>query len=280
MSPYLKQLGSFFYNTEIWFVAVAVAASIVSTRALLPALAIILAFFLFRRWGQGRLSIRMPIDWSIVVLIATLLITVIVTVQPSVTYPQVYRLLIGIGLTYSMANWADSDVRLHLIAMGITFAGATLALSAPFTVQWITSKFSFIPKAFYARLPLLTSDGIHSNVMGGTLAILFPLSLAILLFGWSTVSRLERVFYLASALLMGSVIVFSQSRGALMGIMVAFFGLIILRWQRGWWLIIPILAGTVFISYSRGLAFFIDQTSANSAISALDGRQEVWSRAF
>jgi putative inorganic carbon (HCO3(-)) transporter len=115
--------------------------------------------------------------------------------------------------------------------------------------------------------------------MGGNLVILLPFPLAALAFGWKQIDRLQRFGLIAAATLMTGVLILTKSRGAWM----AFGGILavlsLLRWRRGWILLLAILtAGLVSIPLF-GLSNLMEALTANDALGGLDGRLEIWSRA-
>lgn len=257
----------------------AVALGILTDKAWLPLL-IIFIFYRLLQWYSGRsLTVRTPIDWSVFLLFLTLPVTLWVTVQPQVTYLQIYRLLGGIAISYSLANSVTSAVSLRLLPVGVVGAGIMLACVAPFTVEWITDKFSFIPATLYALVPRNITEQIHPNIIAGTLAILVPMAVAPLLFAWQQATKWERLVYLTGTLAMSGILVLTQSRGALMGSAIALFSLILLRWRWRWQVTLAVLALLSGVIYLGGPNIFIDQTSLSS-VRGWEGRKEIWSRAF
>ena len=90
----LRRVASGLAAIEIWLVALLTFASLIWIK-LLPAVVISAAFFwLLRLVTFGRLTVRTPGDWAILLLSVTLLVTVWVTVLPVVTLTQVLRVLI------------------------------------------------------------------------------------------------------------------------------------------------------------------------------------------
>jgi hypothetical protein len=92
-------------SLEIYMVVLAVGASMVLTRLLAVALGVTAFFALARCLSQRRLSLRTPADVGILLLLLTVPVTLLITVKPEVTLPQVYRLLLGIGLFCALSGW-------------------------------------------------------------------------------------------------------------------------------------------------------------------------------
>jgi putative inorganic carbon (hco3(-)) transporter len=279
MNKAVLQLRARLRSTEIWVMPLAVALSVLSSQVLLPIIGIFLLYRLLQWWGSGRLTLRTPIDWSIFLLLLTLPVTLSVTVQPQVTHRQIYQLLSGIAILYSLMNGVTLTSQLRFLSISAVVAGIGLACVAPFTVAWITDKFSFIPSALYTFVPHGITEQVHPNIIAGTLALLTPLAMAPLLFAWSRVADGERVIYMAGTLAMTGILVLTQSRGALMGVTAALLSLILLRWCWGWRIMVVIVSLLALTFYFVGPDLFVDQ-SGLSTVRGWEGRQEIWSRAF
>jgi putative inorganic carbon (HCO3(-)) transporter len=266
---------------EIWPVALAVGAGVVSTRALPLALTLAASFWIVRWVAYGRPSVRTSADWPIGLLLLTLPVTLWATALPDVTRPQVLRLAAGIALYYAIVNWTTTAGRLRLLSLGLVATGLLLALSAPVSVQWIAvGKLLFIPEAIYRRLPLLLADPIHPNVMAGVLVILLPCALALPLFAWRELRWFERLVTVGAALLMLAVLVLTKSRGGLMAVGAVLVALAALRWRFGW-LTAPLaaLAGGLAV-WRIGPGRVAEALATTQTLGGLEGRLEVWSRAI
>jgi putative inorganic carbon (HCO3(-)) transporter len=279
-----RGLAAHLAGLEIWLVALAVASSFVSLRLLPVAVGVAAAFWLVRLAAYGRLTVRTPADWGVLLLLLMLPVTLWATALPDQTLPEVYRLLTGIALFYAVANWASTSLRLAWIAGGLILAGLAFAAMAPFSVVWTTSKLPFIPPSLYDHFTLLLSDTVHPNVLGGNIVILLPLAMVVLLFCPPQVSRrvrpwLARLLVGLSALVMLAVLLLTQSRGAWMGFGAVIMLLAVLRWRRGW-ILLALGATAVGVAvYLIGLKPIIEVLAASNSLGTLDGRLEVWSRA-
>ena len=243
------------------------------------------AFWPLRWLANGRLSVRTPADWGIAVLLLMIPVTLWATALPDTTLVQVYRLLTGIALYYVIANWAATPVRMVWIVAGLILAGLAFAGLAPFSVVWPTGKLPFIPAALFERFSVLLADSVHPNVLAGNLVILMPFALSALLFGlpqgfWRVKSWLGQVFGGLAFSAMLVVLILTQSRGAWLGFGMSVMLLAVLRWRRGWILVLlGAVAGGVAI-YVVGLKPLLEALAASGSVSSLDGRQEIWSRAI
>lgn len=277
--PVLQRFLHFAAGHEIWPVALAAAAGMLSERLLPLSVAVAGVFWLVRRAARGHFTRRTLADLPVLVLVLLLPVTLCVTIQPEKTLPQVLRLLSGTGLYYALVNWADRPARLRLAAWGLILAGAVLALAAPLTVSWNSEKFAFIPAGFYEHFPPLITDTANPNVMAGSLVILLPLAAGLILFSWRICSRFQRFLLCACALLMAGVLVLTQSRGALLGMAASLAVLAGLRWRRGW-LLLPAGAGaSLAAAFVLGLDRALQFLSGATSLGGWEGRVEVWSRA-
>jgi putative inorganic carbon (hco3(-)) transporter len=275
-----KRYAGYLAQIEIWLVAFFILISMAWPR-FLPAAVSIAAFFWAVRWlAYRRISVRTPVDWPVILLGVMILVTLYATVLPEITYPQAFRLLSGIALFYAIANWANTARRLEWMVLGASLTGLALALSAPFSVQWVVGKIPFFSHALYERFAVRVSDAIHPNVLAGSLIILLPLGIGWLLFGWYALRWPMRIGLSASILAMLAVLILSESRGAWIAIAVGLVVMVMLRWWWGW--VLVLLAGLMAALgvYRLGIATFLDLLASGATSGGLAGRLEIWSRAI
>jgi len=276
----LRRFFRFAAGQEIWPVGLAVAAGMLSERLLPLSVAVAGLFWLIRRAARGSFTRRTPGDMPVLALVLLLPLTLYVTTQPEVTIPQVLRLLSGIGLYYTLVNWADCPARLRLAAWGLTLAGGALALVSPLSVEWNREKFTFLPAALYERFTLLVSDTANPNVMAGAIVILLSLAAGLILFSRRNFSRFERLLLWFCALLMAVVLVLTQSRGALLGLGAALALLAGLRWRWGWLFLLAGAGGMTAAIFAAGPDRVLQFVAGATSLGGWEGRVEVWSRAL
>jgi len=247
---------------------------------LMAAIIIAAIFWLIRRIAFGQFSLRTPADWPIFILILVLPMASWVTRLPGITQTQVLRLLSGIAIYYAVVNWGHTKDRLAAIITAIIAAGTLLALSSPFSVQWTTSKITIIPTYLYEKFIILVADTVHPNVIAGSLVIILPISLSILLFNWQRANLVQRLFNLIASMIMVSILVLSQSRGSLMALAVIILFLFVIRWQRGWIMISFAGFGALILVSFIGFTPLIDFILGGQNIGGVDGRLEIFSRAL
>ncbi|MFM8320017.1 MAG: O-antigen ligase family protein, partial [Chloroflexota bacterium] len=278
--PTKPSFAAFLAGIEIVPVGLAVGLSIVFP-SFLPAAVLTAAFFWLARLAAfRRLTVRTPGDWGMLILLLMLPVTLWATALPANTQPQTLRLLSGMALYYAVANWTNSRARLHLLLPGYTLLGLGLALAAPVSVSWAVNKLPFIPAWVYNQLPAQVTDTIHPNVLGGSLAILLPPALAMLLFAWKSLSGFERLLNALAVVLMGAFLALTLSRGAWMATAAALVLLPMLRWRWGW--LAPVLAAAAggLLVYRIGYTQALHMLAASGTVGGLDGRLEIWSRAW
>ena len=265
---------------EIWPVALLVAASVVSARALPLTLVIAGSFWLIRWLAYGRPSVHSPVDSAAALLVLMLLVTLWVTAWPETTRPQVYRLLSGIGLFYAIINWATSPTRLWMLVGGTLFAGVLLALSSPVSVLWESAdgRLPFVPGTLYVRFDALAGDRINPNVMSGALVLLLPLALALPLFCWRQLSGGHRILVALTLLILTGALMLTRSRGALSALAAVLMVLPGLRWRFGWLLPLIVILFSVLVLAS-GVGVDVGTLMTSSRSGGWEERLQIWSAA-
>jgi putative inorganic carbon (HCO3(-)) transporter len=267
--------------SEFLVVAVFAAASVLFEQLSPAVLAVACAFWLVRRLACGRFGVRTPADWSIGLLALTVPVSLWITVWPDVTAQQAYRLLVGIALYYSIANWACSRARLSWLAWGLLLVGCALALSAPLTMQPLAVwRVDLRPPSFVQSLSAHLSEGINPNVMAGVLVVLLPFSMGMLLFNWRHLGWAVRIAAGLATFLMLLALYVTRSRGAVIGLSAAMFVMVALRWRRGWLFGLAVSLSVVFAGWLLGPVRVVTALTTTPALSGLDVRLEVWSRAL
>ncbi len=235
-------LARWLVRNELLVVAPLLLAGAIVPNWMPYALVVAALFWPLRRSVLGRWSVRTPVDWPVILLVLTIPVTLWATSQPDVTLPQAARLLAGAALFYALVNWAGENQKLRIVAALMLAICLLIALAAPFVVQWNTLKLAFIPTSLYQHFSVLVSDAANPNVLAGSLVLLLPLAMGVLLFSWRELNLLERSLAVSAAVA-GSVMVYlSQSRGAWLALTAALTLLVLLRWRRGW---VLVLAGVV-----------------------------------
>ena len=276
----IKSISRNLLRIEIFIVAGAIGISIVFPRLLLYAVVVTALFWSFRWLGYGRLSNRTPNDWAVVILVVMAAVTTWATALPDTTRPQVYRLLLGIGFYYAIVNWTDTNLKLRLLVAGLSLTGLFLSIFGLFSVQWTTNKVPFMPDLIYQYIPTLISDLIHRNVLAGTLVLIIPIPIALLIYSWHEINHIEKIIFIISAITMLAILILTQSRAGWMafGSSMAILGLMGGKWIR-LMLLLGIIIGITVILFT-GINPFLEEIIASNTIGGIEGRAEAWSRAL
>jgi putative inorganic carbon (HCO3(-)) transporter len=198
---------------------------------------------------------------------------------PEKTTPQVLRLVVGIGLYYSIVNSTTSQSRLVKIFSLTPVLGMFLALFGLLNTIWILGKLPFFPEAIYSYLPKILEDTIHPNVLAGSLVLLLPMIIAVPVFAWHELKTPYKVYYLLASLLVILVLILTQSRGAFFALIAAFTMLVSLRWRNGWISITILILFSIIVLSAFGFSSVIDAPDiAGDSPEKLEGRIEIWSR--
>jgi putative inorganic carbon (HCO3(-)) transporter len=275
----MRKFASHLTPLEIWVVGLCVAASFISERILPFAVGAVAAFSLIRWISLGRLSVRTPADWPIFFIVLMVPVTLWATAVPDITVPQVLRLITGIGMYYAIINWSSSAWRMRWLLRGLWLAGLLLALYAFISVQWNTSKLHFIPAAIYSRFSIQVSDIANPNVMAGSLVIILPCVLGVLLFCGRRLGWFDLGLSVLATSIITIVLILTQSRWGILVFGASLMLLVVLRWKRGWWVLVcgVVLVCVVVITF--GPKPVLNEISTNTTLGGIDGRLEVWSRA-
>lgn len=281
MTASLRRVGLILAGLDLFPVVIVVGLSTIVEAFLPYALGIICCSALVRWAGSGRLGYRTPMDFGIVLIELMAVVTVLITALPDLTYPQVMRLLIGIGLFYSIVSWVSSVKKIESSLLATIMIGVILAGTALISVQWVVDKLRFLNFTFLTRLPEIIQDRVHPNVMAGNLAIFVPFALGAGIFSGKHYSLAARACLVGLALAISGVIILTQSRGAFLAVIAAIF---ILAWLRSVWVGVALslfgLAGLAY-AYFSGFDFIrAYYWLVASGGDTLGIRMEIWSRAL
>ncbi len=247
-------------------------------------------FWIARRIARGHWSIATPLDLPL----ALLLLLGLVAVGISIDIPQSARsyaeLVGGAALYFGVVNGLRARESAQVnAARGISkpftitlylLIGLALAmgLAGALGLRWPDK---FLPAPIYAYLPkfdfsIFNPRGFTPNIVAGALAPIVPLCW---LWGWQQTRR-RRLTLFGISLTLLTIIVLTQSRGAMIGIVVSVaFSALWLKPRVGW-LVAALLIGAV-------IAFLGVEANRAADFAALDdstvtaaGRFELWSRAL
>ena len=230
--------------------------------------------------AYGYLTLRTPADWGIALLCLAMLVSVYTSPILDKTIPQIWRVISGIALFYAIVNWGNTHNRIRLMFTGFSAAGLGLALIAPVSVVWGFDKVTFIPEYLYKNFTLLVSDSANPSVMAGSLVLLLPFPLSMLLFRWRKINNYERFLSAAAFILMIVIIILTRARGTWVASAAGLFTILALFDHRFWVVFfLCALAGLALIIFS-GSNRILEVLLYSNTTGGLEGRLEIWSRAL
>jgi len=266
---------------EFWlfwvFAAPLVLSSNLPAGILYLAFAVIPVFWVARRIERGEWTVPTPLEVPLAILLGLGLVGIAVSNDTAVSIRFYLELVGGIAVYYSAVN----GILATRFSYGI---GTILVLGAGLgLVGLLGLDFSdkFLPVLIYPLLPkfnlgFLNPRGFTANIVAGAIAPVVPLALA-----WSAVrSGVGRIAVLALALGVMAIVILTQSRGALIGLGVAFGILLVWRIPRLIWLVpvaAALLAAAVFFF---GAGNLIETVFASDSTGSAGGRLELWERAI
>jgi putative inorganic carbon (HCO3(-)) transporter len=276
----LRQFASLVNERQILLVGLLAALCVATERFTAIALIGVLLCAALHWVLCGRPVVATTVDLPVLLLLAMAGVALLVTVLPDTTYPQIFRLVVSIGLFYAIIGWATNESRLRIALVVLGSSGVALSLMAFFTVRWylIGGKLPFVPVDIYPQLNAIANDSINPNVMAGYLALVVSFLVAVVLFGWGQLARWLRALILFAIGLPLGVIVLTQSRGGLLALALSLLALLALRWRWGWLLALALLGVAGLAVANIGAGVFTDSLTGGGISGSVVDRMEVWSR--
>lgn len=232
------------------------------------------------QWGR-----KTPVDFSLLVWIVLIPVSLWVTSDLPVTITFLGYFLVQLVVFSGVITWSSTLRRLQIVALVIITGGAALALAAPLIIDQGQNQ-----NRFY-RIPLLSSliksvsiSGelkVNPNVIAGTLVVLFPFSLAMSLGYLNKANRVwpPGIFALLMSLLMALAIFFVQSRGAYLAAGLSVLILFTINFRVGrYFLVVATIIVVVGLTLLVSLVGF--SFPRGDSLSGLSERIEIWSRAI
>jgi putative inorganic carbon (HCO3(-)) transporter len=255
-----------------------------------------------RNWRDGRFIPQTPLDISLFVFLLTLLISLAVSYDLTLSLPKIIGVVFGVALFYALAI-GRSFRHLQFGLAVFLLAGLAIVLVSLMGTNWETKLPGFA--TLVAHIPQLINnipgavDGFSPNEVAGTLLWFLPLTLTLALSPLTTshnitsakIANLLLILLLwGFALLTTAIFVLTQSRSGYIGLAVA--GLVIL-WGSlhkhkliAWGLLILVIGLTYGLISLVGwqqisqllLPFGNDAVTAEGI--TLTSRVEIWARAI
>jgi putative inorganic carbon (HCO3(-)) transporter len=261
------------------------------------------------RWlAHEPLWINTPLDLPIVCLLLVVPLSLYASVNLRESLVPLVGLLYGIAV-FGSAVRTSARGKLVPWPLGIwLLSGVGIALVALASVDWVSVKFPLLTP-LTSRLPRLLSgvgsragQGLNPNVVGGTLALFVPPLLGIWLYwprarganeqperrwAWLDFSQWPgRAVWLGGFVVIGLLLLLTQSRSALLGTVLASALLLAMRSRVLRWLALVAAVAGLAAVVTIGPGVLADSLLGSGGPSASAGslnfaeRQEVWSRAL
>ncbi len=265
--------------------------------AVLFAVGLLAATWLWRRLWIGVWYTATPADWPLFLLFVVML-PVAVWAAPDplrtqYTWPRALVLLWNLHLFVLFVTYISRQRRL-LTPLLLIFLGSALlvALLAPLGVKWLYK----LPgvQAILSRVPALLGflsregeSGFHPNIVAGALLYALPLMIALVVAGLRRQPRSLWLWLLAGAALYTTGVFFLlQSRGGYIGLAVALAVMAALPHRWGRWLL-ALGAASMLLAATVGGETLLTWVADNPTVEAVGGtatlenfRVEVWSTAL
>ncbi len=240
--------------------------------------------YLLRSLALGRFIGQTPADIPLFILLATLPLGLWVWPDPLVSLPRTYAFVANVAIFWAVAGQRNT-VWLPWSGWALMLGGLLVGAFLITGIQSTPTKLPFIERSLYELMPsgvrpFWNEAGFNSNLVGGLTALFLPPIVALMWLGerWQ-----QRDLAKVAAVIVGAIVLLAQSRGALLGLLVA-LPLVTLLCNRRWlwvWAVVLALVGGWF-SY-LGPAQVLDSTLSLGEVGGeqtLLGRQELWSRAL
>lgn len=257
------------------------------------ALLILPVVWLIRRYLVGAIVPRTPLDWPVFLMLVMVLVSMWATPDLAFSIGKIAGVLLGVYIYYAVVDLSCRNHNTYQAVVAAFVAGGmVLALGSLFGMR-ITNKFPLVAPLIKI-FPNLTQQtgqmGFNPNEVAGILILFIPLQLSWLWLGFSnlttqkTLAQVIKIFLGVLAFVITlAVLILTQSRGALGGLVVGLVGLAAIktRWGKG---LAILLAIVVIVVINSGL---VEQLVSSEGVEtelvgtvSLDGRLEIWSRAL
>jgi len=133
---------------------------------------------------------------------------------------------------------------------------------------------------FQQRLSAALPGNVNANQIAGVLAVVIPVAAALALRRDWSAKRWPVILAALATLFMLVMLALTQSRGAYMATAIALAVMALLRWPKLRYAIPVVVIAVTVVVGMIGPRNVAEMALSDSAVSGLDGRLEIWSRAF
>jgi putative inorganic carbon (HCO3(-)) transporter len=312
----IDAIARWLVRLEIVLLAFVYIYFVVTDHAPLGAFVLIALIWLARWRVTGALTRRTPFDLPILLLLAWLPVSFSVTIDPTLSLPKVYGVILCVAFFYAIVNAIRTRRDRAWATLWLVIVCAAIALAGLVGTDWAQGKivsasfvYDHLPR-FVQNIPRSIAGGLARNGVGGTLAFVIPLLAALAVRQYSvfriqysefriqnsefsiqnSVGKQDNLlntehWKLDTALVLGALLfslvtlALTQSRGGILGTLAGLFVVAVWRERRLAWVIGA--GGLAFVAlialgYGNALLDFVLQMDARNA--TLASRLEVWQR--
>jgi putative inorganic carbon (HCO3(-)) transporter len=281
----LKGVANWIAEHELWLLTVPVTLMLFFGRLpirIIGASLLLIPIPWVCRWAaKGYLTAHTPMGLVVVILLGMALVGLYPSVAPEVSKLVLYKMIVEFALFYGLVNSFHSERWIRGTVAVLLLAGAGVSLLGLVGTGGMAHDFSALLGGYrdflHQLVRRLNESGFNANIVGGTLAMIFPLHLSLLLFDSKALWKLLLGLSLP---LVGGTLLLTQSRGAIAGVVLAL--LVMAIWRSRWVLLsLPVLLTGVLWAVghfgAQRVAEFLLVT--NTTMTAA-GRSELWQRAI
>jgi putative inorganic carbon (HCO3(-)) transporter len=256
--------------------------------------------WLGRGLARSRLTGRSPLDVPVLVLLAMLLVSLLVSTDRQHSLPKFYGVVYGIAVFFAIANHVRRPRHAAMVSLGIAMGGLVVSVVSLAGTSWPGRDGTLLPAALrglpeaMSRLGGSTVAGFNPNEVAGTMSLFIPFVATLLFLGFSnrTSKDEDHSFAKGSAhagilqcllaftlLLMLANLVLAGSRSALLGVAAALPVLAVLSRRRLWLTVSISLLLCALAWRGLGTAQVLEPWLALSGVRNVQARLELWRRA-
>ena len=265
-------------NVEIALLSGAVVLLFFANR--LPVLVWVLALFLLAvfwislKTAAGWSTTITTFDFPLALFLFAALPGLYASVDLRLSSIDFFRLIAEMALLLGLVKGIQTPKQIRFSVFVFLAFGACIVGLALFAMQFPPSKLPPVSR-IYSYFPQIISRKVHFNYIGGVLTLFFPLAF----WRWISGARSRLSWSVVWTGIIGFGLLLTQSRGALLGTLVALIltGAWVNRWIR--WALLLLAVGGSGLVYTAGLQNFLDFLGIAVSGNSLVSRQELWSHA-
>jgi putative inorganic carbon (HCO3(-)) transporter len=245
---------------------------------------------------SGRFFPATPDDVVIMVLLIATLVSFTAVFDISLSFPKIVGLIVGIAIFYAGVQHAREVPDGSYYIVGVTlFTGSGLAV-AGLLVSLDDPSFNFYNPTLansvlrWIDLSFLDGLSVNPNELAGLLCWVLPLLIVCMIGLWQARSSWRspwipvlQLILLAMLLVDVFILLATRSRGGILSVSIASLVMLAIRfrWGRRLFLFVLIAIGSIFLIVSfTELKLVIPANMLAFDEFGLDGRMEIWSRAY